>query len=348
MSDTYHQGLRSQLSELPTQPTEEIVKDAIQNYPTILFLHGAAGTRATSWRVSTYRGLTSRLQTNVFVIEYRGFGDSTGSPSPEGLELDAYTAWSWLLERGAKPENVVVVGHSLGTGVAGQFMKRLAGEGLAPRGVALLAPFSSLGVLVETYHVFGVPILQPLQTFPLGLSTLPVLLSSFRTLTQFHGKELLKRLIRHEFDTLSAIPEFNAPTLIAHSQDDMEIPNSHSKTLIDKFLEPLLPTNTVQLPSAPGKHLSTEELLAWRQQQEARSAKRGEIVRRTDIPNFGTIEEFKGLQAPVVYVETFWGSHSRIGVHEGVQDQMAKLFSLGPYSGTEDSMVDMLVNRIVS
>lgn len=170
LSDPYYQDLRSKSSGPPSAPTEDIVKDALQTYPTILYLHGAAGTRATSWRVGSLRSWTSRLKTNVFVIDYRGFADSTGSPDPAGLELDAYTAWQWLIERGAKPENIVVVGHSLGTGVTGQLMKRLASNGVAPRGVALLAPFSSLRTLIETYHVWGVPILQPLQTFPLGLS----------------------------------------------------------------------------------------------------------------------------------------------------------------------------------
>lgn len=152
-----------------------------------------------------------------------------------------------------------------------------------------------------------------------------------------------------EFDTLSAVPEFNAPTLIAHSQDDMDIPYSHSKTLIDKFLEPLLPARTVQLPSAPGIHLSTEDFLAFRQEQEARNAKRGEIVKKTEVPGFGIVEEFKGLKAPVVYVESFWGTHARVGLQEGVQDEMAKLFRLGPYAGSEQaSVAEALINRLVS
>lgn len=118
------------------------------------------------------------------------------------------------------------------------------------------------------------------------------------------------------------------PTLIAHSQDDTDIPYSHSRTLIDALLEPLLPPAVVSLPSAPGARLSTEEFLAYRQGQELRNLKRGEIVRKRQVPNFGVVEEFKGLKAPVVYVETFWGSHAKIALQEGLQDQMAKLFNL--------------------
>ena len=170
LSDPYYQDLRVKSLESFTAPIEDVVRDALQSQPTILFLHGAGGTRAVSWRVGAYKGFTTRLHANVFAVDYRGFGDSTGSPDSEGLAIDAYTAWNWLIERGAKPEDVVIVGHSLGTGVAGQLMKRLGTEGVAPRGVALWAPFSSFSRLIETYAVLGVPILQPLQTFPLGIS----------------------------------------------------------------------------------------------------------------------------------------------------------------------------------
>lgn len=157
--------------------------------------------------------------------------------------------------------------------------------------------------------------------------------------------------MHHEFDTLAAIQDFHAPTLVAHSQDDVEIPHAHAKTLIDALLDPLLPALTVQLPSAPGTTLTTEEFLAFRKQQEERSARRGEIVKTTSVPNFGVVEEFKGLSVPVVYVETFWGSHARVGLQEGVQDQMAKLFGLGAYgekSGREEeSVVDEVILNLV-
>ncbi|EKM49720.1 uncharacterized protein PHACADRAFT_106712 [Phanerochaete carnosa HHB-10118-sp] len=312
LADPYYQNLRMSSPKQLSPLTKDAVLGAIQAFPTILFLHGAGGTRATSWRVGSYRSFTSRLQANVFSIDYRGFGDSTGSPDSDGLILDAYTAWRWLLQHGAEPEDVVIYGHSLGTGVAGQLMRRLAIEGVAPRGVALLGPFSSLSKLIETHAFLGIPILQPLQSFSWGL-------------------KLLKYIIRHEFDTLAAIQDFHVPTFVAHSQNDMEVPHTHAKTLIDTLLEPLLPEATVQLPSAPGKTLTTEEFLAFRKQQKERSLKRGEIVRTTDVPNFGMIEEFQGLHSPIVYVETFWGSHAEIGAQEGVQDQMAKLFGLGAY-----------------
>lgn len=104
------------------------------------------------------------------MVDYRGFAESTGTPSEAGLAIDAYTAWTWLVEQGAKPEEILIVGHSLGTGVSGMLATQLAKEGVKPRGVALLAPFSSLSTLLESYDLWGFPILQPLQSFAWGRS----------------------------------------------------------------------------------------------------------------------------------------------------------------------------------
>ena len=79
-----------------------------------------------------------------------------------------------LLEHGAAPEDVLVVGNSLGTGVAVQFASALQELQLErgsapqrPRGVVLLAPFSSIETLLDTYYIMGlVPLLAPLRIIP--------------------------------------------------------------------------------------------------------------------------------------------------------------------------------------
>lgn len=63
------------------------------------------------------------------MIDYRGFGDSTGSPSEKGLRIDANAAWDWVKSMGAEDDNVVVIGHSLGTSAAA-----MLGEDLVARG----------------------------------------------------------------------------------------------------------------------------------------------------------------------------------------------------------------------
>ncbi|KAI9060865.1 alpha/beta-hydrolase [Trametes sanguinea] len=256
-----------------------------------------------------YAAFTSRLRTNVLVIDYRGFGDSDGIPSEHGLTEDAKTAWRWVLDQGAKPEDVMLVGHSLGTGVTSRLATSLAREGVKPRGVALLAPFTSLSSVLETYDIGGFPILQPLQTFAIG-------------------RKLLKRLFHHEFDTIGVIKDINVPLFIAHSQNDMDIPHSHSRTLLDVLLDPHLPASPVSFPETPDQILKSEDYVAFIEVQKERRAARSKLVRKVEVPTFGTIEEFDGSAGKVVYVETFWGAHDDVGLQEGVQDIMASTFGL--------------------
>ncbi|KAI0629835.1 alpha/beta-hydrolase [Trametes polyzona] len=310
LSEPAFQSLRTASPTPLGPPSLQAVREAIQTNPTVLYFHGNAATRAAPMRIQHYSMFTSRLCTNVLAIDYRGFGDSDGIPSDPGLTEDAKTAWRWVLEQGAKPEDVMLVGHSLGTGVTSRLATWLAREGVKPRGVALLAPFTSLASVVETYDIGGFPLLQPLQSFALG-------------------RKLIKKLVRHEFDTLSVVKDINVPLFIAHSQNDMDIPHSHSRTLLDVLLDPHLPTSPVSFPATPDQILNSEDYAAYTEAQKQRHTARSELVRKIEVPTFGTIEEFDGSAGKVVYVETFWGAHNDVGLQEGVQDVMASTFSLG-------------------
>ncbi|CCL99465.1 uncharacterized protein FIBRA_01483 [Fibroporia radiculosa] len=308
IADDYYKGLGAS-SFLTSQPSIETVQSALQTRPTILYFHGTASSRAGTWRVEHYLSWSSRLHANIFVVDYRGFADSSGFPHEDGLKLDAIAAWTWLVDHGAKQEDVLIMGHSLGTGVSGKLGSHLASQGVKPRGVVLLAPFSSLPTLVQTYAIFGVPLLQPLQTFA-------------------WGRKLLQHLIHEEYDTLSLIRDINTPTLIVHATSDIEISHSHSRTLLDHLLDPLLPPS-VSLPNAPGIPVSDELFSAFIEGQAKRRDARTALVRRVDVPNFGSIEEFDGPFGSVTYVETLWGEHDKVGLQEGVQDVIASMFGLG-------------------
>ena len=100
------------------------------------------------------------------------------------MSLDARASWDWLRSHGAAPENVLIVGNSLGTAVAVQLASALEAEqrmdghkehgkevGVSgregPRGVVLLAPFSSVETLLDSYYVAGfIPLFAPIRTFP--------------------------------------------------------------------------------------------------------------------------------------------------------------------------------------
>lgn len=175
-SDPFYAAHKADLRSRTSPPsTDQFISTALRTHPTVLFLHGNGGTRLLSSRVQHYQAFASRLRANVFALDYRGFADSTGTPSEAGLTLDARTAWDWLRAHGAPPESVLVIGNSLGTAVAVQFVSALEAEQDGkdeagrerPRGVVLLAPFSSVSTLLDTYYIAGlVPLMAPLRTFP--------------------------------------------------------------------------------------------------------------------------------------------------------------------------------------
>ncbi|KAI0823166.1 alpha/beta-hydrolase [Trametes gibbosa] len=310
LGEPVFQTLRAASTTPLGQPSLQTVEDALKTLPTILYFHGNAATRAAPTRIRHYSAFTSRLKANILVIDYRGFADSDGIPSEEGLTEDAKAAWHWALSHGAQPENILLFGHSLGTGVTSRLATWLAHEGVKPRGVALLAPFTSLAAVVETYDLAGFPLLQPLQSFAIG-------------------RKLLKKLVHHEFDTLSVVKDINVPVFIAHSQNDVDIPLSHSRTILDVLLDPHLPSSPISLPATPDQILGSEDYTAFVEMQKQRREKRSELVRKTEVPTFGNIEEFDGTAGKVVYVETFWGAHNNVGLQEGVQDVLANTFGLG-------------------
>jgi abhydrolase domain-containing protein 12 len=165
LSDPFYQSLPFPPS---TSTLQSNVSAALASRPTILVLHGNSATRAMWFRVTHYQLFSSRLGVNVLAIDYRGFADSEGTPSEEGLGLDARAAFDWLVQQGAKPEDILIFGHSLGTSVATSLAVQLTRDDVAFRGLVLSSPFSSLRAVLDGYTTFELP---PLMK-PLGLLSL--------------------------------------------------------------------------------------------------------------------------------------------------------------------------------
>lgn len=164
---------------------------------TVLIFHGNAGSIAHRL---DYLEMFRRLGYASFIIDYRGYGRSTGSPSEEGTYRDAEAAWAWLTaERGVKPGDVVILGESLGCAVAAWLAARTA-----PRALVLASAFTSAPALGAQVYPF-----------------LPVRLIS-----------------RFSYDTLGALKSVKAPVLVAHSREDDIIPFSHGKALFEAAKEP--------------------------------------------------------------------------------------------------------------
>ncbi len=83
----------------------------------VLYAHGQ--TEHVASLVSVVARLQETLDASVFVFDYRGYGKSEGTPSEAGCVADGLAAQQWLAERtGRLPEEIVVMGRSLGGAVA--------------------------------------------------------------------------------------------------------------------------------------------------------------------------------------------------------------------------------------
>jgi len=123
---------------------------------------------------------------NVFIYDYRGYGESTGGPPREKLAYeDAERAWTYLVnERRISPATIVIYGHSLGGVVAIDLASKHADAG---------------ALIVES-----------------TLTSIADLADGMRV-----GRLLPVRLILTErFDALSRIAAVHVPTLILQGQED--------------------------------------------------------------------------------------------------------------------------------
>src|SRR5262245_2837121 len=193
-------GLPFETVTIATQDGEKLSAwwvPAPQFRGAVLIFHGNAGN--ISHRLD-YLQMFHRLGYASLIIDYRGYGRSTGSPSEEGTYRDAEAAWRWLVEdRGIKTGDIVLMGESLGGAVAAWLAARVP-----PRAVVLASTFTSLPDLGAQIYPF-----------------LPVRLIS-----------------RFSYDNKAALKSIKAPLLIAHSAQDDIIPYSHGRALFDAANEP--------------------------------------------------------------------------------------------------------------
>ena len=84
---------------------------------TIMMFHGNAGN--IGHRLPIARMLINYIGCNVFMLEYRGYGTSTGEPDESGITKDAFTGLKYLRERAeTSSHKLIVYGQSLGGAVS--------------------------------------------------------------------------------------------------------------------------------------------------------------------------------------------------------------------------------------
>jgi hypothetical protein len=163
----------------------------------ILFCHGNAGN--ISHRLESIL-IFNRLSLDVFIFDYRGYGQSEGKPSEQGTYLDAEAAWDYLVEnRETDPTKIIVFGRSLGGAVA-----------------SWLAKAQIPGALIVESAFTSIPDVGA-EAYPF----LPVrLMSSF------------------DYSTVDHIHDVTCPVLIVHSRDDELISFNHGLKVFEAATEP--------------------------------------------------------------------------------------------------------------
>jgi len=107
-----------------------------------LYLHGNAGN--VTYRYSRIREIAA-AGSSILMLDYRGYGKSRGWPTEKGLYTDAMTAYQYLVERGYRPEQIVLHGESIGCAVAADVASRVPCAA-----VVLEAPFTSARDVART------------------------------------------------------------------------------------------------------------------------------------------------------------------------------------------------------
>jgi uncharacterized protein len=148
----------------------------------VLFFTGNAGNRSD--RVDSFRTFNS-LFAHVVCFDYRGFGDSDGSPTEEGVAKDARAAWEYVRTQGVPAERIVVYGESIGGAVAIRLTSELCSENTPPGGLVTEATFTRLNDVAKSQYWFVPTGLLLTSKFPsverITKVTCPILM--------FHGKK---------------------------------------------------------------------------------------------------------------------------------------------------------------
>ncbi|HJU75352.1 MAG TPA: alpha/beta hydrolase [Gemmatimonadaceae bacterium] len=165
----------------------------------VLDCHGNAGN-ISSYGRPRWAAWMRQQGMNVFQFDYRGFGESAGSPTERGLYSDAEAAYQYLIDSlGVLPERLVIYGHSLGSGVATHLASKVRAAGLIVEGA-----FTAVADRGQELYPW-----------------LPVrLLSS------------------NDFDSIGRIRGIATPKLFIHATDDEIIPYAHGQRLYDAAVTP--------------------------------------------------------------------------------------------------------------
>jgi abhydrolase domain-containing protein 12 len=178
----------------------------------VLYSHGNSCNRAVSHRVGLYTKLCE-MGLDVVTFDYRGFGDSIGvSPDENTVVHDADIVLQWVDEC-FTDYNIVVWGHSLGTGITVKLLSSLKNYPSRLKGLILESPFLNSGEAGR--HI---PVAKIFDLLPFT-------------------KGVIGNALEGLFPTDKLIFKITLPILILHAKDDRILPIHHSYRLYEECNE---------------------------------------------------------------------------------------------------------------
>uniref|UniRef100_A0A915D5U2 Monoacylglycerol lipase ABHD12 n=1 Tax=Ditylenchus dipsaci TaxID=166011 RepID=A0A915D5U2_9BILA len=180
----------------------------------VIYLHGNSFDRTTKHRCELYNVL-SAMDFHVLAIDYRGYGDSSGKPSENGLAEDAHNIYTYARKM-APSKNIFVWGHSMGTGVASRLVAELSDASRQPEALVLESPFNNLPDVIRRH-----PFSAPMRMLPLF---------GHYIVDKFVIESLVSSGLVMSSD--KHLQRVTCPILVLHAEDDHIIPVDLAKKLV--------------------------------------------------------------------------------------------------------------------
>ena len=214
---------------------------ADKSAPTIIFFHGNGEI------VSDYDDLGpmySNIGINFLVVDYRGYGRSTGMPTVTGMMRDCHIVLDYVKQRlntNSCTGPIIIMGRSLGSASALE--------------LALNHEDEIDGLIIESGFAYAIPLLKLLGV---NVDALGI-----------HEKE--------GFRNIDKIGQFNKPTLVIHAEYDHIIPFSDGQALFNAC-----PSSDKRLLKIPGADHNTVFYYGMKSYMKA-VKELAEIVSKKDI-----------------------------------------------------------------
>ena len=160
--------------------------------PLVIYFGGNA--EELSGLVETF----ARLPATTVLMNYRGYGESEGSPAAAKLIADARAVAHGMAERWGDGRPLILFGRSIGSGIAAQAARAAQVDGLI-----LMSPYRTLTQLAR-HHMPWMPV---------------------------------GRLLRQRIDTTAALDTLPPRILVLYGRRDHIIPTAESRALV-RLLDP--------------------------------------------------------------------------------------------------------------